>query len=667
MGGSAAIMGHVSTLQRALDTLSGNIGRSADPNASTQIVQVSTQSHGDKMTSLKVSAPRIYTNPALAEEIRVENANVGYASTIGEVLERFDRVLGQPGTMNSLTNQIARLQNALARFSARPENISAKREVVTMAAELAETFKTIENALQNARQSTENDIEADIRVLKDKLIIVADTNVNIAAARRQNTTAASEEDNRRVALNEISTLLKATIYEDAEGRANVTAAIGSRNISLLQQPETPISFQSTPTLGSSTKYPAEGLNGLMIAGLDVTPQLPQGRLKALFELRDKILPSLSDQFSQIAETLKEEINTIHNNAASYPGSDQLTGTKVVTGTDTFFAQGQFRIAALDSGGIVQNVGDVNLAGVTTVNGLVTALNGALTAAGGAASIDADGHLKIVAANGKYIAINENTSQVLPSTIKVELFNSVGSSIGVFNYNSSVLGSNAAIVAQMNTDFGVNAKAELVGNKIHVTALGSNKISLDDFPRVYGATIRSKGVSHYFGLNNFFHGETNPLSPHVSAKLLVNPALERNTNLISHGMLSLTATPGQIGTSNQGLPDASGAIPAHKYPAVFEGSAQFFATESFSGRRMGFADYVSATMGYFGAEAENARDKHEMSVSQRDNFSRVYEQASRKSLREMMLMLTEYISAMRSVHMVVSQTMKLEENLRALVR
>lgn len=663
MSGTASVIQHVQVLQTALGTLQDNIGRSADPNASTKTVSISTHSYGDKLASLKVSTPRIFADQALEKQIRIENSNVGKSQTIEDLMLRFNRILGQPGASNSLTSQVTRLQGAFARLAARPENLAAKLEVVTMGRELAETFRMIEGALQSARQFAENEIDSSVTSLRNQLSIVADTNIKIAAAKRQGGSAPEDQDSRRVALYEISSLLAATIYEDTQGQAHVTAGIGSQNINLLRSPSTPLVFALTPTLNAATKYPG-GLSGLSIGGVDVTGQLPEGKFKALFELRDKILPGLSEQFSQMAERLKDEMNAVHNSASSYPGADQLVGSKTVAGTDTFFGQGQFRIAALDGSGVIQNAGVVNLAGITTVNGLVTAINTALTAAGGTASIDANGHLKIMPANGKYIALNEDTSQVLLSEIKVELFNAAGTSVGVYTYNTSALGSNAAIVTQMNADFGANAKAELVGNKIHISAMGTTQLSLNDFPKTFGNTVQSKGVSHYFGLNDFFHGEANAVSPHISSKIMVNPALEKNANLISHGLLSMTAAVGEVGTTQNGIPDASGVLPVHKYAALFQTEMQFHTTDSFPGRKMSFAEYVNASLGYIGTEIGNASEKRELAESQRDNFTQAYEKSSRKSLREMMLMLSELITAMRSVHMVYAQTRKLEENLIA---
>lgn len=656
------VMGHVGALQQVLNVYESNIGAQTDPNSSTQAVKLSTVAHDGNVTGLQVSTPRIFLDHALAEEIRQENTNVGYAGTIGEFLGRFDRVLGQPGTLNSITNQVARLQTAFARFSARPENLSARNEVVTMASNLADTLNRVEEELQRARQTAENEIESSIKELKGQLKIVADSNLKIVSAQNNNRTAPVAQDTRRVALNEVSTMLQAQIHVGQQGDVTI---YGPNNINMLREPETPITFTAAPTLGAASKYPNGGLNGLMIAGQDVTAQLGDGRLKALFEIRDKIFPGLSEQFAQMAEGLKEELNAVHNSASSYPGAAELVSSKAVAGTDTFYAQGQFRIASLDGTGTVQNVGDVNLAGVTTVNGFVAAINGAL-GAGGTASVT-NGRLQIVGANGRHIAINENTSQVLNSTVKVELFNNVGASIGVYNYNTQALGSNAAIVAQMNTDFGVNARAELVGNKIHISTLGANQMSLDDHPRVFGATVRSKGASHYFGLNDFYVGETNALSPHASASLKVSEALQKDASLLSHGVLNLTAIGGQTGTTNQGFPNAAGVLPAHNYMDAFDDKIQFYTTSSFSGRSMGFHEYMSATMGYVGAEAENAKDKKEMAESQRDNFKQSYERSSRKSLREMLLTLTEFVTAMRSLHSVISQTLKLEQNLLSIVR
>jgi flagellar hook-associated protein 1 FlgK len=160
----------------------------------------------------------------------------------------------------------------------------------------------------------------------------------------------------------------------------------------------------------------------------MTTSIQSGKLKALVDMRDTILPGFGDQLDRMAEVMRDEIDAIHNDGTAVPPPNTLTSLYTFgnPATDQVNFTGVVRIGVVDSSG--NSVGvpfDLDFADLATVvggtpaaNDIVDAINGVHVAAtppipglaGATASINASGQLVISAntsTNG--IGINEGTS------------------------------------------------------------------------------------------------------------------------------------------------------------------------------------------------------------------------------------------------------------------
>jgi hypothetical protein len=395
-------------------------------------------------------------------------------------------------------------------------------------------------------------------------------------------------------------------------------------------------------MNAAFAYPGN-LQGLSINNVDVTKLFNKSnpsQISALFELRDNILPNLSQALNQMATNLKEEINSIHNNGAGYPGALSLSGTRNVLGTDTFSGTGSFRIATLDNKGTIQQVADINLAGLANVNAAIAAINAGLNGTATAAIVNEK--LNIQAHNGLSVAFNENTSQMLESSIKIELFDQNGTSLGVNHFATG--GGLAATVANMNAAFGGNATARLDNGKIHITALNDdnnhNQIKLNDYPQQEGVTIRSKGFSGYFGLNDFFQGDTDPLSPSLSGSIKVNQALSTNSSLISSSPLSLTANVNERGLTPLGIKRSDNFTPSEAMRNVLSEQFLFHATGDMGSKTGSIQEYSGSILTNITSSVERSQKNQDTSKTILSTSVRAFEKLSKQDLSQSAQKLAE---------------------------
>lgn len=609
------------------DILYTNIATANDPTSTTQKMSVSTQVADDKATGLQVSPSETYQNQALEIAIQGYQSQFGYDATISEKLKQLDPILGDVNSPSSFSSLFSRYGAALENFAAQPDNQSLRLKLVEIADELSAKFNDFQKKVQDLRGSCEKDIAAASKSLTEKLNIVVAKNQMVKESISQSSTNPVAANQRRGVLDEIAYAIPIRVTSNSDGSVNVFGPQGN----LIPGNVVPIAFGEATGMNAAFEYP-HNLQGLSVNNVDITPVLNKSnpsQLSALFELRDTILPNLSQSLDQLASQIKEEMNAIHNNASTYPGALNLKGSKEVAGTDAFYGNGSFRIATLNNQGLIHDVADINLAGLADVNAVIAAINGALN--GNATASIQNGKLNIEGNNGFTLAINENTSQMLDPNIKVELMDSNGTSLGVHNFATN--GGIATIVGNMNAAFGVTASAALDTGKIHISRLSGTQIKLNDYPQQEGVTIRSKGFSHYFGLNDFFHGETAPLSPSQSGSLKVNRAISLNPGLISSSFLSLTAAVNERGVTSLGVRDANGLTPSEKMRDALSQQFLFHGTGDMGAKVGSISDYTGAILTNVTSSISNANKSETSSKTTLGTSVREFSKLSKEDLSQ----------------------------------
>src|SRR5690606_35789520 len=157
--------------------------------------------------------------------------------------------------------------------------------------------------------------------------------------------------------------------------------------------------------------------GIMLNGEDITDVMQTGTSKGLLEMRDQELPRLNDQINELAGELRAAINEEHNKGTAFPPPTNLSGYRMLAGSDPLTASGTFRIAALTANGELSaddSWADITLPTVpATVQGLIDAIN-ASDAGGYLTASLVDGQMVIEGIDGSRISINEMTSAITTS-------------------------------------------------------------------------------------------------------------------------------------------------------------------------------------------------------------------------------------------------------------
>ena len=478
----------LSASQIGLDVTANNITNANTEGYTRKVTQLKSQIIGNQSVGGGVTVAAITRN--ISESLQLETRN--QATKLAEdaaranFIEQIQGIFGAPSANSSLTARLTEFTNQLESIAITPNDPVRHTELLSLGRTLANQISLNATAIQDVRTDVDRELETSVRAVNAAIDDVIQLNEKISRNTTMGLATGDLEDQRDVAINRIAEQLSIRIFKRDNNELVVYTASGFK---LVDNSPQYLEYKAASFVQPDTLVEEDGFNVIDFSKnplpTDLTSSMRSGRMQGLLDLRDNILPDMASQLENISRTLKDTINAIHNQGTAFPPPQSLTGSKPVNGTDPFTASGTLRVAITNTAGEYVDYVDLNMATATaggTVNSFIAAVNASTTAVGGVA------------------------------------FNTVG-------------------------------QLALVDGTLQIAALGNNRIALGNgAPPAAAATEsitgRDLGISHYFGLNNFF----------TSGIDTTNPA-----RLVSAGSCRLTDAFTGTGSVRLAVTDASGSV------------------------------------------------------------------------------------------------------------
>jgi len=298
------------------------------------------------------------------------------------------------------------------------EDQSTRAAVVQQALSLRDQFNQMRGAMEDLRARIDTNIVASVEKVNEIIQSLKGLNVEIARSEKGGATnlhANDLRDQRTLLLRDLAEFMDVQTFEQPNGMVNVT--VHGRPLVLMDR-GLPLSWRWT---NSPDGMPVREV--VFGDGSIFSPT--QGRLRAMIDVRDSILPSFESDLDELAGTLAHTFNRIHSTGVGLQAYSTLTSSNAALDKlatldaldlgftpppDTFQIQnGSFVINLRNetTGEVTQVLIDVDLDGVgtdTTLDdpvggtGLVQTINAAVPAGTVTASTDLQGHF-VLSANG----------------------------------------------------------------------------------------------------------------------------------------------------------------------------------------------------------------------------------------------------------------------------
>jgi flagellar hook-associated protein 1 FlgK len=455
----------LSVAQTSLATVSHNVVNANTPGFSRQVVQANATAIDGFGTGVELGSIQRISDRFITLRAIQASSDAEYATTRQTYLNTLEGVITGSSAQGGLDTIAADFFNSVTELSNDPSNSALKRNVVQQADLLASTVRDIDTDLTATATDADNAITADIAVINQLLKDIANLNdqiVSVSLGRTDGGNGNDLKDARDVKVAELAKTMKLEVAENgASGAVRITLENGRRLVDdagyvqmkrVAGMPYQGIAVQSTLVDGtlSSTEFPID------------TNSLTSGRLKALVETRDNLVPNLRAQLDTFANTFRTAFNQVASQGTSVPPLRTLTSANTIgnvptTATNLYTTPGfttlpnsTLHISVTNSLGqpilTTQPAAQITLPGAgpysltdiaTLINNNPTIGNGFLGGTNGVtatAQIDANGRpfLQIQAAN---------------STQRVVLSNgSAGDFLGTLGMNNVFTGTNASDLA-----------------------------------------------------------------------------------------------------------------------------------------------------------------------------------------------------------------------------
>lgn len=319
MGLSQALgtaMSGLRVAQAGMSLVASNVANAETPGyVKKNLVQATVQTNGSG-ASVRVAEVNRELDIFLQRQLQVEVAGGAYADTRAQFYARLQAIYGDPGSDSGLAGAYNKFTTALQGLAASPDSPSVRTAALSAAQVLTQQLHGMTDDVQRLRAEADGSLSAAVQQANAALQQIARINAQIATSNQTDTSAAALLDQRDQYIAQLSSLMDIRVVED--GRNQVSVFTGS-GVQLVGVQASQLAFNAQGNIGPTTVWSADpqesGLGSVMLKspdGADVdlfaTKAIRSGRIAALAEMRDAILPQAQAQLDEIAAAMARALS-----------------------------------------------------------------------------------------------------------------------------------------------------------------------------------------------------------------------------------------------------------------------------------------------------------------------------------------------------------------------
>ena len=325
---NTAISG-LSTAQAGLDVISNNIANVNTEGYTRKQFQPESLVLSGYGAGVQLGDITNNVDQNLLKDLRSQHSQVGLLSASNTYFKRIQDTFGTTADNSSISHQINSMQQEFTTLTTAPDQVSQQLAAVQAGVNAANGLATMTRTVQTLRQEADNEIAGAVGDINNYLNTIAQLNDSIALNHSTGKQTEDLEDKRDVALNKLSDLLDVRYFQNQNGSITVFTSDGT---TLVDSSPVKMSHVALSSVAPSNAYAAGDFNGIFAGVRDITTSIRSGKLKGLIDMRDSTLPDMQAQIDELAASLKDQVNQIHNRGTAYP--DLVNNT---TGTRTFMS------------------------------------------------------------------------------------------------------------------------------------------------------------------------------------------------------------------------------------------------------------------------------------------------------------------------------------------
>ena len=355
------------TNQSVLNVLSQNIANSNTEDYSRQVANLEALTIEGRGAGVNIASITRNIDIYLQRALQGQVSNVGQAEVISDYMDRIQLILGEPAAGLSLNAKVDNFFTGLQDLADNPERASIRETLVATADSLSRDVSSLALQLEDLRYEADQDVSRAVNFLNQKFQELYDVNTALGSATIFGQNKSGLLDERDALLEDIADYLDIRVLYQADDQAFVSANGGVALVDydlhkLFYSPSNSIAaFTGNSTQAAIEVGVVDGRTGVEISSTretlveastegSVDTDMRSGRLLGILEMRDVIIPEMLQTLDEFAQTLRDQVNAIHNEGAGFPPLSQLTGQLYVDPAEVREWSGAPRIAVVNADG-----------------------------------------------------------------------------------------------------------------------------------------------------------------------------------------------------------------------------------------------------------------------------------------------------------------------------
>lgn len=330
ISGFGTSLSGMKTAQAQLDLIGRNVANVDTPGYTRKTAQQINQVLAGSSVGVQLGKVTRQVDEGLLKSYLAANSLTSSLSSKNTYLAKTETLLGTPTGNNSISSNVASLQMAFDTFANDVTSPSSRYNLLNNAQTVTARLNSISTEIQKLRGDADVQISGNVDEINSLLDDLHRLNDEIVKYNLMGYDGLADlQDQRDQALRDLSGKIDISYFKRETGELVIQTKGG---VTLLDSEPHKLSHSSIAQASPTTDYASGGIGGIYVDGKDITNQIKDGEMKGLIDVRDEILPSLQSQLDELAGSLKDTINQMHNQGTAFPNTpDMLTGTRTFIG------------------------------------------------------------------------------------------------------------------------------------------------------------------------------------------------------------------------------------------------------------------------------------------------------------------------------------------------
>jgi flagellar hook-associated protein 1 FlgK len=289
--------------QQQLGVISANISNVQTDGYTRKILPQSTRTIEGVSIGVKPDTIIRKVDYSLVRDMWDQIAQTSALDIKATYLGRIQDFHGPSQSETSFAAEISQLKDSFSALSDEPENIYLQNAVIQQADVFSRKMNDFSEMIQELRNDADEQMVQGVTRVNSLLEQIAEQNQQVLINQNKGLGSAENEDLRDKAVKELAQYIDITFFTRGDGAMVVQTKSG---VQLADELPSTLWMEGT-TLGTDKYYPTSA-SGIFLGGdpdendasFDLIPYNIGGKLGALAELRDEILPSYQAQADELA-------------------------------------------------------------------------------------------------------------------------------------------------------------------------------------------------------------------------------------------------------------------------------------------------------------------------------------------------------------------------------